>query len=154
MYAWQRHDYLSVGETVLFFGFLAVVCEGLWAALARLGGYDYTALACLGVVLYVAAGFVAARYRSVGAGVRAGMGVALLDATLGWGLAAALGPGRAWVPAGTAEQLAAWPPEVLVGFAAIAVLVMTPLVLFVGALFGAIGAALSRLPGLRAPYFG
>ncbi len=90
---------LSVGETVLLFGVLALLLDATWATLYQSGHTAAGYLAWLSPVVYVSAGFAAAlRARphcaGYGAGVRAAIGVVAVDTTLGLALVILLGPGR------------------------------------------------------------
>lgn len=72
-----------------------VVFDLVWSSLARFGGYRYSSLGWVSLLIYGTAGFVATRGSgSVTASAAAGMAVAGIDATLGWALSIAIGPGR------------------------------------------------------------
>ena len=71
-----------------------VVFDGVAAACAEVFDFSYGLLAPLSFLLYASAGFLAARAAGdARAGLVAGLAVAATDATLGWALSAAIGPG-------------------------------------------------------------
>jgi hypothetical protein len=74
----------------------AVVVYDTAASLVSLAtGVDYAAFGYGSLLIYAATGFVAARHRnSTFTGGLAGGALGLVDATLGWSIAALLGPGR------------------------------------------------------------
>src|SRR5215212_2521606 len=85
---------MDVLTLVFAFGALVVLFNGLWAMLARAQGYPYGALFWVSWLIYAAAGFVAGQHRDLLTCAGIGAGVAGIEATLGWALAAAIGPGR------------------------------------------------------------
>ncbi len=105
----------------------------VWSSLARAGGYRYSSLAWVSLVIYGAADFVAARGSgSVLAGTAAGMAVAVIEATVGWAISIAIGPGRPDWPL-TASRVA----------------ITVVVVALSGAVLGRIGGVLARLAFVR-----
>ena len=91
---------------VLLFSCLAVV---VWDAAASVGslvlGVPYANASVGSFLIYLVAGFLAARIKSCSFSLVVGLAAGITDATLGWGVSWVLGPGR--LPAGsfTATQL-------------------------------------------------
>lgn len=83
-----------LARTTFVFVAVVLVFEVLWAFLSASGGLDYFALRWASLPLYAGAGFMAARYGRLRDGALAGSAVAVVQGTLGWALAAAVGPGR------------------------------------------------------------
>lgn len=111
---------------VLRFSFLILLLNGAWAFLTVQNGYEYGAGMWASLLVYMAAGFVAARHLGQRDAMLAGASIALVEATAGFALAYALGA------YGTIDLPASWWPVMLALFA-----VTLPLV---GAAFGALGA--------------
>ncbi len=136
--------HLSVGETVLLFGVLALLLNATWATLYQRGFTLAGYLAWLSPLVYAAAAFAAARHSRVGAGVRAAIGVVAVDTTLGWALVFLLGPGREMVS--QLDPLLALLP--VSGRLIVAVVVAVAVALAValqGTFWGLVGALVSRL---------
>jgi hypothetical protein len=84
-----RYVWLVSGTAVLLLDSGGALASRLW-------GFEYRSLAPVSFILYFCAGVGAGRLAGVLAGGVAGAMTALVDATLGWGLAIALGvPGSA-----------------------------------------------------------
>ena len=89
------------------FAAIAIAFEIIGALIARLFAFNYDQLAILGVVIFVAMGLYAGRMLPVGRAIVAVAIAAALDASLGWWLAAAIGPARP--PDSLSEfQIVAW----------------------------------------------
>jgi hypothetical protein len=74
-------------------GVLLIATVG--AAAARVFGFQYWLLSFLSLAIYFAVGAAAVRAGSaVARATGVGVAVGLVDVTLGWGLSAAIGPGR------------------------------------------------------------
>lgn len=87
-------------RNVVLLGIAAVVVYDTLASIGSLAlGFPYAGAAVGSLAIYFGAGFFAARYKSRWFGLLAGLVVGLSDATIGWGISWALGPGR--FPAGT-----------------------------------------------------
>jgi len=71
-----------------------VALDTLGSLAARAFGFGYGSLAWGSFIIYAVAGFCAARSSTLRTAAQAGGAVALVDATLGWAIAWALGPGR------------------------------------------------------------
>jgi hypothetical protein len=74
---------------------LAVLALDTLGSLAsKAFGFTYGSLAWGSLIIYAAAGFFAARSGGLRTAAQGGGAVALADATLGWAISWALGPGR------------------------------------------------------------
>jgi hypothetical protein len=77
------------------YGAAAVLAlETLGSVAARLAGFDHATLAPLSFLIYAATGAFVALAAPFGSAVMAGAAVGFVDATLGWAIAYAIGPGR------------------------------------------------------------
>jgi hypothetical protein len=126
---------MSLRRTILLFALLVLVFDGVWLTLPRLSGAHWAGSGLLAtlltVTIYALAGLVAGRNGSISDGATAGLTVGAIDATLGGVLAALLG--------GTSlGGLARWAAIILSAIVGVAL----------GGLFGTIGAAIARLPGI------
>ena len=83
---------------------LAVSLVG--SAASQTLGFDYSVLAPVSVVVYVAVGVYVGLRARVSEAAIAGAAVGLIDATLGWGISWLIGPGRP--QAGEAITLLGW----------------------------------------------
>jgi hypothetical protein len=119
---------ISFWQTVGLFGAIVLVFEALWSALARIARLSYPKGAWVGLLVYAGAAFYAARHYTFGLAVDAAVLTAAIQATLGWGIAALIGPGR---PAGD--------------FSAGKAVLTVAFVVSGGAVCGVLGAALQRL---------
>ncbi len=125
---------MAIWRTLLAFGTLVLAFDLVWSYVARAGGYRYSRLAWVSLLIYGTAGFVAARGSGdVPAGAAVGLAVAGIEATLGWVLSIAIGPGR---PDGPLTVLRVVATVVAVACA--------------GAAVGAIGGVLARVSFLAA----
>jgi hypothetical protein len=85
---------------------LAVVAFDAIASVASLKlGFAYTTAAWGSYVIYVAVGFIAARWGGISAALKAGAVVGLVDASAGWGVSWIIGPGH---PAGLTLTPLSW----------------------------------------------
>lgn len=71
-----------------------IVFDAVASSAALLIGFDYGYAVIGSCVLYVAFGFLASRARTVGFATVVGVLIGLTDATLGWAVSWAIGPGR------------------------------------------------------------
>jgi len=80
---------------ILVAGSIAVLVLDIFGSLAsKAFGFAYGSLAWGSLIIYAAAGFFAARSGGLRTAAQGGGVVALVDATLGWAISWALGPGR------------------------------------------------------------
>ena len=110
----------------LLFAILAVAFDAVGALIAKLFAFIYGQLALLAVLLFVAMGFYAGRTLPIGRALVAIAIAAVAEATLGWYVAAAIGPARILQASAT----------VIVGIAIIGILIDTAA--------GALGALIGR----------
>ncbi len=122
---------MSFWQTVVLFGAAVLAFEVVWASVARLVHLNYAKGAWVGLLVYASAAFVASRSNAFGLAIDAGVLVAAIQATLGWAIAALIGPGRPSGPFSTQRAV-----------------VTVALVLLGGAFFGTLGAAAERLTHL------
>ena len=74
---------------------IAVLVLDIFGSLAsKAFGFAYSSLAWGSLIIYAAAGFFAARSGGLRTAAQGGGAVAFVDATLGWAISWALGPGR------------------------------------------------------------
>src|SRR5260370_34070680 len=74
---------------------IAVLVLDIFGSLAsKAFGFAYSSLAWGSLIIYAAAGFFAARSGGLRTAPQGGGAVACVDATPGWAISAALGPGR------------------------------------------------------------
>lgn len=122
----------SIIRATLIFGTFALVFDAVWSVVALQTGSPYASLAWVSFIIYFAAGFVAGlgaqgMPNRLMAGTLVGAAVSAIDATLGWWVSSAVGPGRPE------------PGQPFVSIALVAVMVVV-----FGALSGAIGGMLSK----------
>jgi hypothetical protein len=86
---------MSPANKVLLFGCGAVVgFDALASILSMSLGFQYSSASIGSFLIYAAGGFFAARARSRWYSIGVGIALGLTDATIGWALSWALGPGR------------------------------------------------------------
>jgi hypothetical protein len=85
---------MTFWQTILVFGGVVIIFDGVWSVLARIRGYNYAKLAWVSLLIYLTAGSVTASGGPVRAGILVGMITAGVDATIGWWLSWKIGPGR------------------------------------------------------------
>ena len=136
-------------EAIILFGGLVVIFDGIGAVIGRLTAVNVPVCACLNIFLYAGAGFMAARHWTIANGVWAGIGVASIDAVLGQVLIAAILPNYRELITGQIEQVS---DGVLIAVLVGALFAMVIGALISGALFGAIGAAISHSGPFRPKY--
>lgn len=110
-----------------------IVFDVVASATSLLLGFPYAYAALGSAVLYVAFAFFAARKFGFGIAVLLGVTMGIVDATIGWALAWAIGPGRL---ASGALTLAIW-------------LFTAAIVVALGAVYGLIGGGLGSLTRQR-----
>jgi hypothetical protein len=77
------------------YGAAAVLAlDTLGSIASRLAGFDYAVLAPVSFLIFAATGAFVGLAAPVGSAVMAGAAVGVVDATLGWAIAYAIGPGR------------------------------------------------------------
>ena len=108
---------------ILTFVVVVVLFDALGAAASRALHFEYGALSVGSWLIYAAAGFFGAERGKWGPGLLTGAVTGLADATLGWAVSWAIGPGR---PAG------GWQPGLL-AIAAVSVIVVATVVSAIGA---------------------
>jgi hypothetical protein len=133
-------------EAIVLFGGLAVILDGIGAVIGRLIGIEAPLFACLNLFLYIGAGFVAARYSTIANGVWAGIGVVSIDTVVGQLLLYTILPSYKTASAGLLQQA---PGGLVIAVIIGAVLATVIGALLLGALFGAIGAAISHAGPFR-----
>lgn len=140
---------MGLMEAVVMFGGLVVIIDGIGAVIGRLNGLNFQVLSCLSLLLYIAAGFVAARHTTFANGVWASIAVVSIDAILGQLLVAVIIPTYRELPA---ELLASVPEGFLAVIIVAAVLGVLISVLLTGLICGAIGAAIAGSAPFRPRY--
>jgi hypothetical protein len=124
---------MNLWQTILVFGALVVVFDGIWATIAHHSNYSYAKGMWVSWLIYTVAGGIACWHSSsILVGTWAGLGVAAIEATIGWQVSAVIGPGR--LPESITSKEA---PK------AIATAILT--VILTGAGLGTVGAVLSTL---------
>lgn len=118
---------MDVRQVILIFGLIAIVFDGIWSVVARAKGYSYSKGTWVSFLIYAFAGGVATKNGNFNSGLIAGIGVAAIDATLGWWVSWVIGPGR--LPDNISK--AARPRAIVQAII---------LVIFMGALLGMLGA--------------
>jgi hypothetical protein len=79
-------------QAILAFGALAVIFDGIWATVARHGGYSYAKGMWVSWLIYTVAGSAAGWHTGkILDGAWTGLGVAAIEATVGWWLSAVIG---------------------------------------------------------------
>ncbi len=141
----RQRQYLSTSEIVLFFGVLILGLDSILAALSTRGRADFAWLELASLVLYVVAGYVAARYSTLGAGVRAGASVALIDATVELGLMVLMGYKRSELDA-LMSLLGGMSHTNAITISLLAAAVGAIAATMIGAIFGLGGGIVSHLP--------
>jgi hypothetical protein len=77
------------------YGAAAVLAlDTLGSIASRLAGFDYAMLAPVSFLIYAATGAFVALAAPIGPAIMAGTAVGFVEATLGWAIAYAIGPGR------------------------------------------------------------
>lgn len=127
-------NYLSIGavimdvwQVILIFGAIAIAFDAIWATIARAKGYTYSKGMWGSFLIYVIAGGVASPNGYLIYGLVSGMGVAGIEATIGWWISWVIGPGR--LPDTISKE--ARPKAIIQAII---------LVMFTGALLGILGA--------------
>jgi hypothetical protein len=85
---------MSPLKAILLFGAAVLLLDAAWAALARMQQLEYGSLWWVSESIYLVAGGMAGRSTSLRTGALVGAAVAGIEATLGWALSAAIGPGH------------------------------------------------------------
>ena len=118
---------MEVWQVILIFGIIAIVFDGIWSIVARAKGYTYSKGMWVSFLIYAIAGGVAMQNGDFNSGLIAGIGVAAIDATIGWWLSWVIGPGR--LPETISKE--ARPTAIVKAIV---------MVILLGALFGMVGA--------------
>ena len=144
---------LTMLETALFFGVLALIFDGVGAVIGRASGAGMPLCLCgtflVTLALCAAAGFVGARYTAVVNGVWAGIMVAALDAVFGQLIYLAVLPGYREL-ALRGSQLPEGVSSGALTFAIVSTVVIGAVFTILGGAFwGFIGAALSQSRAFR-----
>lgn len=79
-------------------GLAILILDTIGSLAARRWGFAYGSLAPISYILYFCAGVGAGRLKGIGSGGLAGAVTGLVDATLGWSISRALGPGLGTAP--------------------------------------------------------
>jgi hypothetical protein len=116
-------------RVLLVSAFVIVAFDVLGSFGSIILGFSYSSLSIGSFIIYVGAGFFAAKYGGIKAGVLGGTTTAFVEATVGWAASWAIGPGR--------------PPDGYTG--AGSVIFAGVAVIFFGALFGLVGAGIGKL---------
>ena len=119
----------SVRYVWLVCGLAILILDTIGSLAARHWGFTYGSLAPISYILYFCAGVAAGRLNGIGSGGLAGAVTGLVDATLGWSISRALGPGL-----GTASQITP-----------VAVIVVALGVVFTGWILGLFGGVLGKV---------
>ncbi|MCS3747142.1 fatty acid desaturase [Xanthomonas arboricola] len=112
---------------------VVIVFDGVASVASLALGFPYTYAAFGSAVFYIAFAFFAARKFGFLAAVLFGFAMGITDATLGWAVSWAIGPGR--LAAGTLT-LSAW-------------LYTATFVVVLGAIYGLVGGGIGALTGRR-----
>ena len=140
---------MSMLEAALFFGVLAIILDGFGLMIGRFTGADAPVLACLNPLLYIAAGFVGARYATVANGVWTGIMTATIDMIGGLMLTFLILPQYRDMFQESSTLGSRLPASfVMVGGGVLFVIIVVS-TLISGSFFGVIGAAFSRLKPFR-----
>jgi hypothetical protein len=89
----------TFGRVIVWGAIAIIVFDAVAAAASRQFGFKYTAAAFGSYLLYAAVGYLASRAGTVSDAGAAGAAMGMVDATLGWAVSWAIGPGR--MPDGT-----------------------------------------------------
>jgi len=81
-------------KVILVFGLIVIAFDGIWATIAKAGGYTYANGIWCSWLIYILAGVVAYQNENPLYGLISGMFVAGIDATIGWWVSSVIGPGR------------------------------------------------------------
>jgi hypothetical protein len=136
---------MSMLDAALFFGVLAVIFDGIGLAIGRVTGIDAPVLACINPLLYVAAGFVGARYAAIANGVWAGIMTATLDTIFGTALIFLILPEYRDMFQQSSSMGSRLPSSFLVVGIIFVFIIMVVWTLLAGSFFGFIGGAISRV---------
>ncbi len=82
-----------MAEVVLIFGLAVLVFDGVWSLIVRTYHFNYSSLWFVSSLLYFGAGLMVGRTQPLPISGLTGLTVGTIDATLGWLLSAAIGPG-------------------------------------------------------------
>ncbi len=85
---------MALWQTILFFGVVVIIFDGVWALVARSKEYNYARGTWVSLLIYLIAGGVTARSGGVLAGLLGGLITAGVEATIGWWISWKIGPGR------------------------------------------------------------
>ncbi len=85
---------MEILQVVLTFGSIAIAFDGIWSALARAKGYTYSKGMWVSFLIYAIAGGVTKQNGNLINGLTSGIGVAAIEATIGWWVSWVIGPGR------------------------------------------------------------
>jgi hypothetical protein len=85
---------MDVVPVILIFGLIAILFDGVWSVVAKTKGYSYSKGAWVSSLIFAFAGGVAMKNGNFYSGFIAGIGVAAIDATVGWWVSWVIGPGR------------------------------------------------------------
>ena len=123
---------MSVPQIVLLFGVIAIVFDGIWASIAKARNLSYAKGAWVSFLIYFVAGGFASKNNNILYGLLSGMGVALIDATIGWWISWRVGPGR--LPSTISEK--ELPQKIVTAIVNVTL---------IGGLFGIAGAFILRI---------
>ena len=85
---------MEVWQVILTFGIIAIVFDGIWSLVVRANGYTYSKGAWVSFLIYAVAGAVTIQNGNLINGLISGVGVAAIEATIGWWVSWVIGPGR------------------------------------------------------------
>ena len=119
----------ALGRVFLGTAAAVLALDTIGAVAAAKTGFPYGSLAVVSYVIYAASGFFSMRYGGFPAAAAGGAFAGLVDATAGWAIAWAIGPGR--------------PPDGYTGMAPI--LFAVTVVVIIGSILGLAGGLVARL---------
>jgi hypothetical protein len=118
--------------SILLFGTLTIIYDGIWAAIAKHQGYNYAKGIWGSIFIYLLAGGMVVSQYNVIFGALCGSFVAGIDATLGWWVSSKIGPGQL-------------PSSARKGNIRVRVINTVGNVMAIGMVLGAIGAIISNV---------